>query len=297
MHYALTFVASGPPLTDKHIRKARKIAQYYNILPVGTPLWLAPGKAADLVLPARPSGPLVSHLREDMTGDAIDVFFSPIDNRRKKLLLADMESTIVNAEALDELAGIAGIRDEIADITHKAMEGRMDFRAALLERVRLLKGLSEETLGQVLDRMLLNQGAKELVHTMKRHGASCVLVSGGFTFFTQPIAKKAGFDHQHGNILGVANGKLSGTVEEPILDKDSKLTFLKQYVSDLKIGDEDVLSIGDGANDIPMLKAAGLGIGYHPKEAVAREIDNLILHGDLSAVLYIQGYKQADIMD
>ncbi len=295
MNHVLVFVAAKAPLTDKHIRQAREIAKFYHAEPTGTPLWLAAKKAAELTFPQKPPSPLLSHLRQEFKTDAIDVFCVPTENRRKKLLLADMESTIVDKEALDELAKIAGIGEKIAGITELAMEGRLDFKAALNERVRLLKGLPAATLKTVLDSMNLNPGAADMVTVMKKHGATCVLVSGGFTFFTEPVAKQSGFDQHHGNTLLIENEKLAGQVSEPILDKTAKLDFLKSYVGKLGLTDNDVLAIGDGANDLPMLKAAGLGVGYHPKEAVAREVENLIIHGDFRAVLYVQGYTDTDL--
>jgi phosphoserine phosphatase len=295
MNHVLTFVASKPPLTDAHIRQARETAKFYNITPIGTPAWLAKKKAAEIVIPQKPPGPLLTHLRDELKNDAIDVFTLPTENRRKKLLLADMESTIVDKEALDELAAFAGIKDKIAAITQSAMEGKLDFKAALFERIGLLKDLPTGALQTVLGSMSLNPGAKQLVATMKKHGATCVIVSGGFTFFTEPVAKQAGFDYHHGNTLVIENGKLAGKVTEPVLDKFAKLDFLKSYVKQLGLTHDDVMAIGDGANDIPMLKAAGLGVGYQPKEVVAKEINNLVIHGDLAAPLYIQGFRDSDL--
>jgi phosphoserine phosphatase len=291
MTHALTFVASSKPLADTHLRKALEIIAYYNIAPESDPVWLAPGKAADIFLPRAPGNALLSYLREDLKGAAIDIFTMPLEGRRKKLLLADMDSTIVATETLDELAGFAGLKDHIAAITQKSMEGKLDFKAALWERVGLLKDLPLETLYKTLSETPFNPGAHRLVATMKKHGATCVLVSGGFTFFTGPIAQQAGFDHHHGNILNIENAKLTGTVAEPILDKLAKLDFLKKYAAELKISEADAMTIGDGANDLAMLKAAGFGVGYRPKDIVAKEIENLIIHGDLTAALYAQGYS------
>lgn len=226
--------------------------------------------------------------------DRIDVFLTKAAGRRKKLLIADMDSTIVTGETLDDLAEFAGIKDQIAAITTRAMEGEIDFHDALRERVALLKGLDIAALDKTLADIQLSPGAETFVQTMAMHGAHCVLVSGGFTFFTGNIAEKAGFHAHHGNVLDIDGDVLAGTVSDPILDKDSKVHFLKKYVQDQNISEENVLAIGDGANDIPMLQTAGLGIGYHPKHAVQEKISNLIIHGDLTAALYAQGYSQQE---
>ena len=294
MTYVLTFVASSKPLAPAHINTVREILTRHNLKLVGAPVWLATGKAADIVVDDKPSRSVLDDLRASLNDDKIDIFSTAAKNRRKKLLLADMESTIVDKEALDELAVFIGIQDKIAAITHAAMEGKLDFKEALRERVGLLKDLPADKLQKVLESMALNPGALELTRTMKKHGALCVLVSGGFTFFTEPVSKCAGFDHHHGNNLEVKNGKLTGQVSAPILDKAAKLEFLRQYAGDLKIDLADAMTIGDGANDSPMRKAAGFGVGYQPKAAVATEIDSLIIYGDLSAALYAQGYSQAD---
>lgn len=294
MSYALTFVASSKPLTDKHLKEARKIMAFYDITPESKPVWLGKNKAADIFLPVGPSSALVSHLREELK-DLIDIFFLPVEGRKKKLLLADMDSTIVATETLDELAGFAGIKEHIAAITQKAMEGKIDFETALKERVGLLKDLPEETLHKTLSETSLNPGAKQLVATMKKNGATTILVSGGFTFFTGAIAQQTGFDQHHGNTLDVENGKLKGTVTPPILDKFAKLEFLKSYCKKQHIEETAAMTIGDGANDLPMLKAAGFGVGYKPKDVVARELHNNIIHGDLTAALYAQGYRTEEI--
>lgn len=292
MSFFLTFVASDPhhkPLSKNHLREAEKIMRFYDMKAERAPAWSADKKAADLIIDRHPGGVLMMHLRDMLQGDAIDLFCTAAENRVKKLLLADMDSTIVSGETLDELAEFAGIKDEIAQITALAMEGKLDFKDALRRRVALLKGLDQSALEKTLAHTRLNPGAAELVSGMKAAGAICVLVSGGFTFFTESIAARAGFDHHHGNILEIENGKLTGGVREPILDKFAKVEFLKHYTNTLGLTAADCLTIGDGANDIPMLKTAGLGIGYHPKQAVAEEVENLILYGDLSAALYAQG--------
>lgn len=283
-------VATDIPLQDAHFAKARAV------LETGKINWLAKDKAADMVLAGKPDTTLIKTLREQFRSERIDVFFTRSENRRKKLLLADMDSTIVDSETLDELAACAGIKDRIAAITARAMNGELDFKEALRERVGLLKGLPESAVRQTIAATNLNPGAQIFVQMMKKNAAACVLVSGGFTLFTAAIAEQAGFTHNHGNLLHLENGVLTGTVGEPILDKNSKLDFLQSYCADFSLTPDDVLSIGDGANDLPMLEAAGLGIGYHPKPVLQDALDNCILHGDLSAALYAQGYTETEIL-
>lgn len=297
MTYVLTFVAASPqsPLKDAHIRQATEISAAHNVHSKSSPAWLSDGKAADLDISGEGGPDMLAQIRERLEPDKIDVFLTHHHGRRKKLLLADMDSTIVAGETLDDMAEFAGIKDQIAAITARAMNGELDFHAALRERVGLLKGLSTEALQKTLDHTIINPGAQSFIKTMQKHGATCVLVSGGFTFFTGAIAQKVGFDHHHGNTLGINKGidgeQLSGEVIPPILDKFAKVEFLEFYMRSLGLTETDCLTIGDGANDIPMLKKAGLGIGYRPKPAVAAEIKNLIVHGDLSAALYAQGYR------
>lgn len=298
MTFVLTFVASQAPLKDKHIKEAAKIAAFYNVESKSKPTWLAADKAADLDISGEGGNAMLMQIRELLAPDQIDLFVTHHTNRRKKLLLADMDSTIVTGETLDDMAGFAGIKDAVAAITARAMNGELDFHAAIKERVGLLKGLSIEALFTTLTHTKLSHGAKELVATMKTHGATCVLVSGGFTFFTEAIAEKVGFHHHHGNTLGIDQGatgeQLTGEVIPPILDKFAKVEFLEHYLNTLGLTPEDAMTIGDGANDLPMLKKAGLGVGYHAKPSVAAELKNTVLYGDLSASLYAQGYKDSE---
>jgi len=297
MSAILTLVASNTkkPVTNAHFKEAGEIAKFYNLELTGKPTWLEGDKAADNVISDIPSDPLIAHLREKFDEDNIDLFITLPGNRTKKLLLADMDSTIVAEETLDELAAFAGLKEKVAEITAKAMNGELDFHGAIRERVGLLKELNTDALEKTLQATIVNPGAKVLVQTMKAHNATCVLVSGGFTFFTEAIADKVGFDHHHGNTLGIDGNQLTGQVIEPILDKFSKVEFLDQYCKELLIIADDCMTIGDGANDLPMLKKAGLGIGYYPKPTVASELKNIIKHGDLSAALYAQGYRDKDI--
>lgn len=299
MSYALTLVASpeNPDVTDDHISKIRDLIEAYKISYTCAPVWLRPKRAVDLGLSDKLSSEALLSIRALLKSDRIDQFMTDIDYRAKKLLVADMDATIVEGETLDELAELAGIKEKVALITQEAMEGKLDFVSALRERVSLLKGLPEETLQQTLDKTRLNQGARTLVLTMRQNGATCVLVSGGFNFFTRAIAKQAGFEFNHGNELEIERNVLSGKVKDPILDKQSKVDLLKHYVHYLKLREHHALAIGDGANDVPMLKMAGLGIGYRPKPIVAEQVTNLILYGDLSAALYAQGYNYSRFVE
>lgn len=220
----------------------------------------------------------------------IDLIFQPLTHRRKKLLIADMESTIITCECLDELAELIGIRDKIAAITARAMNGELDFEAALRERVALLKGLPESALQKVYDeKVRLMPGAKELISSMKANGAYCMLVSGGFDFYTSRIAAQLGFDEHRSNRLEIENGVLTGRVLDPILGKEAKLEALKETCAKRHIAIEDTLAVGDGANDLPMLLAAGLGVAYHAKPSVRAQAKARIDHADLRALLWAQG--------
>jgi phosphoserine phosphatase len=285
MSRIITLVSTRQPLYQGHFDLLQLTAP-------GEVKWLAPEKAASVQVMFHPPKEQIDRWREWLSGDRVDLLITPVQNRRKKLLIADMDSTVVTSETLDEIAAHAGLKDKIAPITERAMRGEIDFEKALRERVALLKGLDEEILQKTLDDTVLSTGAATLIGTMKKHGATCVLVSGGFTFFTEAIAKRAGFHHHHGNVLEVAKGKLTGKVKNPVLDRGAKKNFLEQYIRDLNLTPDDALAIGDGSNDLPMLEAAGLGIGYHPKPLLKATLENCILHGDLTAALYAQGYTE-----
>lgn len=298
MEYVATLVASkqDKPLKPKHFDGIKGILRKSGAETSDAPVWLSDAKALDIFIDAQPGLEVISAMRRFLSDVYADLFIQRAEGRRKKMLLADMDSTIVTSETLDELAEFAGIKDQIAAITARAMNGELDFHSALRERVGLLKGLSALKLQETLDQTIVNHGAKTLVHTMKKSGAQCLLVSGGFTFFTQAIARDVGFDYNHGNTLIIEDDVLTGAVGEPIQDKHSKLAYLNQYSTQFGIQPGDVMSIGDGANDLPMLKAAGLGVGYYPKDVVANEVSSLICFGDLSAALYAQGYREDQIV-
>jgi len=216
----------------------------------------------------------------------------PIGARRKRLLLADMDSTIINVECLDELADFAGVKAQVAEITERAMRGELEFEGALRERVGMLRGLALSALQQAYDqRVRLNPGGRTLVRTMAANGARCVLVSGGFTFFTSRVAGAAGFHADRANTLVDADGALTGEVGAPILGREAKLAALTQEAHALGLSPEQTLAIGDGANDLAMIAAAGLGVAYRAKPIVAAQADAKVDHADLTALLYFQGYR------
>lgn len=218
-------------------------------------------------------------------------------NRRKKMLIADMDSTMITIECIDELADFVGVKDKVSEITEAAMRGDLDFESALKERVALLKGLSTDDLAQCYkDRVILMPGAKTLLATMNANGAFSALVSGGFTFFTERVAKALGFSTHRSNQLGIVNSKLTGEVLEPICGAQSKLDALNEFSHQLDIQNDDVIAVGDGANDIPMLQAAGLGVAYHAKPKTITAAGAAIRFGDLRSLLYFQGYSDAEIV-
>jgi len=226
----------------------------------------------------------------------IDLVAQGAADRRKRLLLADMESTIIENEMLDELADFLGLREEVAEITRRAMNDEIDFTAALEARVALLKGLPESVLAEAASRIRIAPGAAALVATMRANGARTALVSGGFRVFTSLVRDRLGFDCDVANELLVAEGRLAGRVGTPIVTRETKLASLTQFAAERGLGLASTLAVGDGANDLPMLDAAGLGIAYRAKPAVAARARNRIDHADLTALLYAQGYAAAEII-
>jgi phosphoserine phosphatase len=259
-------------------------------------LWLSPNRAFDIAFLGDPV-----FVREAARMAARDI---PADinvvagaGRRKRLLIADMDSTIIGCECLDELADAAGLKPKIAAITERAMRGEILFEPALRERVALLKGLPLSALEETYARAVrLNPGAKSLVATMKRHGARTLLVSGGFTFFTARVAREAGFDAEQGNVLLDDGAVLTGKVREPVLGRQAKLDALKAEIARLNIAPDDALAVGDGANDLAMIQYAGLGVAYHAKPVVAEAAGASIDYGDLTGLLYLQGYRDNEIV-
>jgi phosphoserine phosphatase len=263
----------------------------------GDPITLAEGIAAEIPFEADDAQASRAAAARALEGLPLDVNALPADNRRKRLLVADMESTIITCECLDELADKVGLREKIAAITRRAMQGELDFAAALRARVALLKGLPATALDDVLrERVRLTEGAKALVATMRAQGALTVLVSGGFTYFAERVAQEAGFDRVQANTLIIENGTLAGRVAEPVLGREAKLAALQDTARALGIPARDALAVGDGANDLDMVRAAGLGVAFRAKPVLADAAAARIAHGDLTAVLYLQGYRADEII-
>ena len=255
--------------------------------------WLAVNEAAEFGLEALPTNQW--DVWADLQQMGVDLVIQPAEGRKKKMLLADMDSTMIQQECIDELAEEAGVGERVKDITAKAMNGELDFEGALTERVGLLKGLPESVIGKVLaERITYMPGGRELLATMKADGAYAALVSGGFTAFTASVAGALGFDENRANTLLVEGGKLTGEAGRPILGREAKVQALEEITARLGITEADVIAVGDGANDLGMLTRAGAGVALHAKPSVAAECDIRINHGDLTALLYVQGYKKAD---
>jgi phosphoserine phosphatase len=259
----------------------------------GAARWLDPGVAAEFDVEVVPENRW--QVWEGLQELRVDMVVQKAEGRKKRLLIADMDSTMIRQECIDELADEAGVGPRVADITARAMNGELDFEGALRERVGLLKGLPEAVIAQVLrDRITLMPGGKALLATMKGNGAYAALVSGGFTAFTSAVAATLGFDENRANTLHVAGGRLVGTVAEPILGKEAKLQALNEITARLGITPAEAVAVGDGANDLPMLLAAGTGVALHAKPRVQAECEVRVNHGDLSALLYLQGYTRDD---
>lgn len=261
----------------------------------GDAIWLARGESAEFAMQQMPDN------RWDVWADlqkmGIDLIVQPTEGRRKKMLLADMDSTMIQQECIDELADMAGVGDHVKAITARAMNGELDFEGALIERVGLLKDLPEAVIGDVLDqRITLMPGGKALLATMKANGGHAALVSGGFTAFTQAVSAELGFDENRANVLLAENGRLTGDVQRPILGRQAKIEALEQITARLGISEQDVIAVGDGANDLGMLGRAGTGVALHAKPSVAAECDVRVNFGDLTALLYLQGYRREDFV-
>lgn len=290
MLLALTLVSPDPSAAQEAAQRIPAAVAAVGAR-VKEPRPLGPG-AIDLLVDAQDRAMVRAAAEKALDGLPVDVCVQPWSGRKKRLFVADMDSTIINVECLDELADFAGVKAAVSAITERAMRGELEFEGALHERVAMLKGLSLTALEECYEeRVRLNPGARTAVETMARNGARCVLVSGGFTFFTRRVAQAAGFHEQRGNTLIDDGEALTGKVGEPILGREAKLATLKEEAGQLHLPLEETLAIGDGANDLAMIKAAGLGIAYRAKPIVAEQAAARIDHADLTAVLYFQGYR------
>lgn len=279
---------------------AGRLAEARALLPAASgPVWLAEQEAADLFVSAGDASRLKLAAALEVWRHALhlDVFVQPAAGRRKRLLLADMDSTLIGQECIDELADFVGLKPQVAAITESAMRGEIAFEPALRARVALLAGLPASTVETVLaERITLTPGAKSLVATMRAHGAFCALVSGGFTVFTRPVAQALGMDENRGNILLVERGVFTGGVVEPILGRAAKYDTLQDLIGRLDLRTPETMAVGDGANDLAMLEAAGLGVAFRAKPAVAAAAAARVDYGDLTALLYVQGYPATDVV-
>jgi phosphoserine phosphatase len=298
MQYVLTVIGdpASRPLTTALVDAARHAIERSPGAADGVD-WLAEGIACDLSFEG--SEPTITQalVREALGRAPLDLAIQPAEGRRKMLLVADMESTIIRQEMLDELAEVAGIHEEVAEITALAMAGELDFEAALRERVELLAGMSETDLEAAAERMTLMPGARSLVATMRAAGAYCALVSGGFTCFTGRIGELCGFDEDRANRLEVVDGRLTGKVLDPVLGRSAKLRTLEELSAARGLVPFNACAVGDGANDLDMLGAAGLGVAFYGKPRVRASAHYRVDHGDLTALLYMQGYHADEIRE
>ncbi|MEQ8282109.1 MAG: phosphoserine phosphatase SerB [Parvibaculum sp.] len=292
MKYVLTLIGNKEtPLASAHVDAARAV------LPApAAPDWLAECVACDVGFETPNARTAEVAARAALKGAKIDLAVLPTENRRKRLLVADMDSTIIGQECIDELAAELGLKPQIAAITERAMRGEIEFEPALRERVALLKGLDIAALEKVYrTRITETPGGRTLTATMRAHGAACALVSGGFSFFTSRVAAAVGFDVNQANDLLFENEKLTGAVQEPILGRQAKIDALTRLRAEMKLSNHETMAVGDGANDLGMIGEAGLGVAFHAKPVVAEAADARIDHGDLTALLYLQGYRQNEI--
>lgn len=287
--YVATLIASGALRHADCVRAVEALAEA-GCRP-DSPQWIDEGDAADIGFAVAPDAAKAALADLALPFDHV---VQPVATREKKLLVADMDSTMITVECIDELADYAGIKPQIAEVTERAMRGELDFAQALTARVALLRGLDEGVIDTCrAERVRPTPGARTLIRTLRQQGGHTVLVSGGFTRFAEPVGVQLGFHHVVANVLDIADGKLAGTVRMPIVDAERKRTELIAHAGLLGIGLEATLAIGDGANDIPMISAAGLGIAYHAKQKARDAADAAISHGDLTAVLYMLGIPKA----
>jgi phosphoserine phosphatase len=283
MSYIVILAANrqAGPLTQTDAEHARDFCRGLHLN------WLAPAQAAEFIVKETPDP---AQLKLVLAHKAVDVFVTKFRGRRKAVLVADMDSTIITTETLDELAAYAGLKERISEITKRSMNGELDFATALRERVAMLKGLDLSALERTWASTEFCPGARALVATMRNFGATTALVSGGFTFFTARVAAELGFDINRANVLLDNGSELTGEVAEPILDRDTKLATLNELAEKRGVKLSATLAVGDGANDLGMLQAAGLGVAYYAKPIVAAQVNNRVEHTDLTSLLFAQGY-------
>ncbi len=293
--HVLTLIGNtrSAPLEPVHVER---VSRHLGL--TGRVDWLAEGEACDIFLESPLSAAeLTGQARDALSGTALDAVCTAIGKRRKALLISDMDSTVINQECIDELGDAIGLGPRIREITAAVVNGDMSFADALRERMALMKGMRRGVLESVYeDRITLQPGARTLVQTMRHHGAYCILVSGGFSFFTRRIAGRIGFHDHQANELVFKDGKLTGEVREPILGRSAKLDTLTRLCEEKGLEPADVLALGDGANDIKMIGAAGLGVAFHGSDSLRKQANACVDHGDLTAILYIQGYRKSEFV-
>jgi len=297
MQHVLTLVAGAPSSgIDNSMLAQARAALEEGEARVDAPTWLARGAAVDL--PFEGIGRQVAEVavRAALAPAPLDLLAQPAEGRRKRLLLADMDSTIIGIETLDELADFAGVKDKVAAITKRSMRGELDFVAALVERVAMLEGLPQEALESTWQRVVIAPGAATLVRTMRKEGAFTALISGGFRFFSRRVRELVGFDHDEANRLELRDGRLTGRVIPPVINRDGKLAALERLAGEHGIPLHATLAVGDGANDLKMIAAAGLGVAYRGKPAVAAAARARVDHNDFTALLFFQGYRAEEFV-
>ena len=293
--YVLTLIGNetSTPLETNHIERVSLCLQT-----VSNTDWLADNEACDIFFnsPLTPAE-ITKQVHQVLSETKIDAVCTPVMGRRKKLLMSDMDSTIIHQECINELADAIGVGDQIGEITDRVISGQINFGEALRQRMALMKGMEFSVLERVYEeRVTLMPGARTMVQTMAHHGAYCILVSGGFTFFTEKIAELIGFHDHQGNDLVFKDGKLTGEVLDPILGRTAKLETLKALCQEKNLDIFETLAVGDGANDIKMIKEAGLGVAIHGSESLKENANAWVDHGDLTALLYIQGYHKSEFV-
>ena len=314
MQYALVFSTSSQSMNIKKLSESKLDASawladlvgFFAFLHPHTNFnWLDPGCAAEIMCQPK-NGFTTEHMNKDRAFQALrnaaaarqlDVNIVPTTGRQKKLLIADMDSTIIKSESLDDLAEMAGIGHEVAAITQRSMSGEINFEKALLDRVKMLRGYSSQLLSALITAVELTPGAIVLVQTMRANGAKCYLVSGGFDFMTEPVATLCGFHDHHANHMHVNDGKILGTVKKPVLDRKAKENYLAHYCKIHNFNIREALTIGDGANDLAMLKAAGMGVAFAGKPILRETISIQLNHTDLRGLLYLQGYHKQNFIN